>query len=124
MAHGNDTTNSSFLDVLLALRQNIMRTINTNDLFVVRESNKELAAGSFICESIVNSDTRIECISLLNLDVKVNDVVLVTFTAHDFRASLNAYKNGDASTNSETKEFHQKSYGIITGVVYRKETIK
>lgn len=115
MAHGNQTENTSFMDVIFALKQNIFKTLNTCDLYVVRQSGDK-----FTCESIVNNDTKLEAIKLKDLDVQVDDIVLVTFTSHDFRASLNAYKNGDANTNSETTEFHKKTYGIITGVVYRK----
>lgn len=115
MAHGNHTENTSFMDVIFALKQNIFKTLNTCDLYVVRQLGDKL-----MCESLTNSDTKIEAIKLRELDVQVDDIVLVMFTAQDFRASLNAYKNNNANTNSETTEFHKKTYGIIAGVVYRK----
>lgn len=125
MAHGNDTENTSFLDVIFALRQNVMRTINTSDLYIVRQIHTKegiipIPVGIYLCESLTNADTKIDCIKLQGLELKTGDVVLVTFTSHDFRASLRAYKNGDANTNSETQSFHDKLYGIITGIVYRK----
>lgn len=116
MPHGNETENTSFLDVCFALKNNVFRTLNVADVCVVRE----IYTNSFKCEYITNSDTYIECVKLESLTLKIDDVVLVVFTNNDFRASLNAYKSGQANTNATTQTFHDMKYGIIVGVVYRR----
>lgn len=119
--HGNDTENSSFLDVCFALKNNVFRTLNVADVCVVREINGE----SFRCEYITDSNTNIECVKLSSITVKSNDVVLVVFTNNDFRASLNAYKANQANTNSTTTttQYHEKAYGVIVGVIYSKPEV-
>lgn len=115
--HGNYTENTSFVDVLKTLKQNIFRTMQTAELCVVRE---DAGDGSYRCEFLTNSQIFVSAIKLQDLDVQVNDVVLIVFTGCDYRASLNAYKNGDANTSFMTLEYHQKQYGVITGLIYRK----
>ena len=44
MAHGNDTENSSFLDVCFALKNNVFRTLNVADVCIVREINGDIFA--------------------------------------------------------------------------------
>lgn len=119
MAHGNNTENSSFLDVCFALKNNVFRTLNVADVCVVREINEE----SLRCEYITDSNTSIECVMLQGLDIKVSDVVLVIFTNNDFRASLNAFKAGQPNTNSKTTLYHEKTYGIVVGLIYRKSEV-
>lgn len=120
MTHGNETENSSFLDVCFALKNNVFRTLNVADVCVVREINN----GSFRCEYITNSNVTIECTKLEGLDIKAGDVVLVVFTNNDFRASLNAFKAKRNNTNFTTVSFHEKSYGVIVGLIYRRPEVK
>lgn len=115
--HGNYTENTSFVDVLKAVKQNIFKTMQTAELCVVRESNGD---GSYKCEFLTNSQIFISAIGFQNADIQVNDVVLVVFTGTDYRASLNAYKNGDANTSTTTLIYHQTQYGVIVGCVYRR----
>lgn len=42
MTHGNDTENSSFLDVCFALKNNVFRTLNVADICVIREIDGEV----------------------------------------------------------------------------------
>lgn len=116
MSHGNNTENTSFLDICEALKNNIFRTMSVADVCVVRELNSGIAK----CAYITNSDTVIEAYTLFNADIQVNDVVLIVFTNNDFRTSLKAFKNNQANTNTITKKFHEKSYGVIVGLIYRK----
>lgn len=117
--HGNKTENTSFLDVCFALKNNIFRTMNVADLCVVRSINDNIAR----CEYLTNSETTIETTMLMNLEINVNDVVLVVFTTNDFRASLKAYKTNQANTNNTTTTFHDKRYGVIVGVIFRKTEV-
>lgn len=119
MAHGNDTENSSFLDVCFALKNNVFRTLNVADICIVREINGE----SLRCEYITDSNTNIECIKLQGLDIKVSDAVLVIFANNDFRASLNAFKAGQTNTDSKTTLYHENAYGIVVGLIYRKPEV-
>ena len=119
MAHGNDTENSSFLDVCFALKNNVFRTLNVADVCVVREINGDILR----CEYITDCNTNIACIKLQGLDIKVSDVVLVIFANNDFRASLNAFKAGQANTDSKTTLYHEKAYGIVVGLIYRKSEV-
>lgn len=115
--HGNYTDNTSFVDILKTLKQNIFRTMQTAELAVVRE---DLGEGSFRCEFLANQQVFVSALKLQDLDVQVNDVVLIVFTGCDYRASLKAFKNGDANTSFNTQQYHQRLYGVITGLIYRK----
>lgn len=115
--HGNYVEDTSFVDVLKAVKQNIFKTMQTAELCVVREANSD---GGYKCEFLTNSQIFISAIGFQNADIRVNDVVLVVFTGTDYRASLNAYKNGDANTSTTTLIYHQKQYGVIVGRVYRR----
>ena len=119
MARGNDTESSSFLDVCFALKNNVFRTLNVADVCVVREINGDILR----CEYITDHNTNIECIKLQGLDIKVSDVVLVVFTNNDFRASLNALKAAQVSTDTKTTVYHEKSYGVVVGLIYRKQEV-
>lgn len=119
MAHGNATENSSFLDVCFALKNNVFRTLNVADVCVVREINGDILR----CEYITDCKTNIECIKLQGLDIKVSDVVLVIFTNNDFRASLNVFKASQTNTDSKTTLYHEKAYGIVVGLIYRKPEV-
>lgn len=115
MPKGNETENSSFLDVCFALKNNIFRTLNVADVCVVREINGDLIK----CEYITSSTTTIFCAKLKNLTVKVNDVVLVVFTTNDFRTSLDLFKKGQKNTNFITLQQHDIAYGVVVGVIYQ-----
>ena len=121
MSRGNKSENSSFLDVCYALKNNVFRTLNVADVCVVREINGD----SLRCEYITDCNTSIACIKLqsVNIRIKVNDVVLVVFTNNDFRASLNAFKAGQANTDSKTTLYHEKAYGVVVGLIYRKPEV-
>ena len=119
MARGNDTENSSFLDVCFALKNNVFRTLNVADVCVVREINGDILR----CEYITDSGTNIDCVKLQGLDINVSDVVLVIFTNNDFRASLNAFKASQANTDSKTTLYHEKAYGVVVGLIYRKSEV-
>lgn len=115
--HGNYTENSSLIDLLLTVKSNIFRTMCTSNVCIVRE---DLGNGSYRCEYIDDNNTFVVAIKCKDVDVQVDDAVLITFTDRDYRASLNAYKNKQQNTNTKTLSYHDKLYGIITGVVARR----
>lgn len=114
--HGNYTDNTSFVDVLKTLKQNIFRTLYTAELAVVRE----IADEAYKCEMLTNRQVYISAIKFQDLDVQINDVVMIIFTGSDYRASLSAYKRGEADTSMSTSQFHQSKYGVIVGLIYHK----
>lgn len=117
---GNETENTSFLDVCFALKNNVFRTLNVADVCVIREISGDLIR----CEYITDNNTSIHCTKIANVDCRVDDVVLVVFTNHDFRPSLKAFKNNQVNTNFTSTAYHEKSYGVIVGVIYRKPEVK
>lgn len=118
MEHGNKTENTSLVDLLLSVKRNVFKTLNTLDVYVVKQINDDL----YVCQSIVNQDMSIECVSLQGIDVAQNDAVLVAFTGSDFRASLAQFKNNPNGvwSSKDTQEFHDLAYGVIIGRIWPK----
>lgn len=114
--HGNITENTSFLDVCFALKNNVFRTMNVADVCVVRE----ITGDNVRCEYITNNNIAISCVKLKDLTLAINDVVLVIFTNNDFRTSLNAFKANQPNTNFTSTALHEKEFGVIVGVIYRR----
>lgn len=114
--NGNRTENTSIIDLLLLLKRDVFRTLNTAEVCIVRSIDGDNAK----CEYITSSDIIIDAYISQSVEVQVNDVVLVVFTGQDFRTTLNAYKSGQALKHFETKQYHEKLYGVITSLIYRK----
>lgn len=114
----NENSSSSFTDLIDALRNNIMRNTNVADLVQVIQVND----GTYKVQSITNTEVIIDCISLSGLTFQVNDIALILFTKNDFKANLTKIKNGQTITTTSNKTMHSKAYGILIGLVYRKET--
>lgn len=115
--HGNNTDNTSFLDVCLSLKQNIFRTLNVAEVCIVRE----IKDNKYKCEYINNNNSYFECICLQNVTVQINDVVLIVFTNTNFGKSLNAIQNNAEKTNVSLNVYHELTNGIIVGIIYRPE---
>ena len=113
--HGNRTENTSLVTVLQAVKRNIFRTLNTLDVYIVRD----ILDNTYKCELITNADIKISVIALQDIKIQKGDVVLVAFTSQDFRASLAQYKNDPISVRNsvDTKSFHELTYGIIIGKI-------
>ena len=111
---GNETFSSDFLQVLLALKSNIMQDTHCSNLAIVKSIDS-----SITCR-LLNSDTKIVCTSLQGLELKKDDCVLVTFVDEDFRTNLSRLKSGKETVNTTLKSQHSIDFGIITGIVYRK----
>ena len=116
--HGNSTENTSLVTVLQAVKKNIFRTLNTLDVYVV----KEVDTDSYKCELMTDADITISAIVMQNLNIQVNDAVVVAFMGQDFRACFAQYKDNPVGVRSaaKTKSFHELTYGIIIGRLWPK----
>lgn len=116
--HGNRTENTSLVTVLQAVKQNIFRTLNTLDVYVV----KSIDGDAYKCELMTDMDITISAISMQGLDIQVNDAVVVAFMGQDFRACFAQYKDNPVGVRSasQTKSFHELTYGIIIGRLWPK----
>ena len=113
---GNKVTNDDFLQVLLALKENIMKATGVAE--VCQAVN--VSDGVYSCKTI-SSGTNVECYPLQGLEVNIDDVVVVLFTDTDFRANLKRIKNGKETQAVKEGTLHAKDCGIIIGILYRGE---
>lgn len=109
---GNEFTNSDFLEVLLVLKENVMRAICCNEVCQVIGIDEEIAC------RILSSGETVNCIALENLNVNKNDIVLIAFCDTDFRANLNRIKKGKDPQYSKQEVIHTRDAGVIIGIVY------
>lgn len=117
---GNNNTDASFLDVLFALKDNIMKDLNVADIVTVVSVDNDNR--KFRCKLLANPNLQVECTNLQSLEVKVNDVMLAIFTTSDFRTNLSKVKNDQQLLKVENQTLHSKNYGVLVGLIYRKET--
>ena len=115
---GNNVTSASFLDVLLALKENIARDTNVADLVIVDSINND----TYKCKFLANERLAISCIALDSLEVKQGDIMLAIFTSSDFRTNLQQYKDKQPLIIDEQQTLHSKNYGVLVGLVYREKT--
>lgn len=115
---GNESPSSSFLDVCLALKTNVMKSMNCAEIMQVTEVNVDYAR----CSALYNTNIVVEAYYPINFEIEKNDIVLVIFTDHDFRSNLIRIKQGQSLQTTESTEVHQKQYGIITTLIYTTRT--
>lgn len=106
---GNKNTSSSFLDVLMALKKNIMKDLNVAEIGII----KQIKGDDYYCSLLNNSKTTIVCRNLTNIEININDLVLILFTNTDTRNNLNRYKSNQNLVSVENLQLHSNSYGII-----------
>lgn len=116
---GNRNSTASFADVCEALKNNIMRNLSVAELVTITSVND--AASLYKTSLLSNPSQTIECTKLQELDVKVNDVMLAIFTNTDFRTNLSKVKNGQAISEMKNQTLHSKNYGVLVGLIYRKQ---
>ena len=111
---GNNVVSSDFLKVLLALKQSVMKDLNVSDIAIVTQIKDNY---NIYCKSLNNSSSTIVCTKLNNLELTVNDCVLILYTNEDFRSNLKRYKSNKEIQNMTNSDYHNKSYGVIIGVL-------
>ncbi len=115
----NNITDNDELEVLLALKRNIFKSLKVSSLAQVKEVNNSTI--SVVLFPIYSDETEItiECCKLKDLEINKDDIVLVLFLDRNFKQNLNQLKNNQNKTNlnSNNIELHSLKYGIIIGVL-------
>ena len=137
---GIKSTQGGLYDVVMALRNNIMKGLNVATLAEVQtidvqtqtasvkpfpliegELSKNITCYSCLMPSvkIENDTTSISWVNLID-NLAIHDVVLVVFLNRNSSQNLQqARKNQTLSTLNENSELHSDKFGIIVGLCYR-----
>ena len=116
---GNEVNSKDFLEILFALKNNIMKDLNVCEVAQIESISNEI----YKCK-ILSTDEVITAIPLQNLQIVQNDVVVILFSNTDFRTNLKRIQNDNAAITDDTLNLHNKSFGIIMGILYHKEETK
>ena len=116
---GNEVNSKDFLEILFALKNNIMKDLNVCEVAQI----ESISSGIYKCK-ILSTDEVITAIPLQNLQIAQNDVVVILFSNTDFRTNLKRIQNDNAAITDDTLNLHNKSFGIIMGILYHKEETK
>lgn len=109
------TGQDTLLDVLLALKRNIMKDNNVAEIckiLSIKDDNIKVSS--------INKQEQLICTKLQGLDVKVDDIVLVIFTNTDFRINLTRIKANQQTLPLNSDVLHSSNFGVVVGLVYRK----
>ena len=116
---GNEVNSKDFLEILFALKNNIMKDLNVCEVAQIESISNEI----YKCK-ILSTDEVITAIPLQNLQIVQNDVVVILFSNTDFRTNLKRIQNDNVAITDDTLNLHNKSFGIIMGILYHKEETK
>lgn len=116
---GNEVNSKDFLEILFALKNNIMKDLNVCEVAQI----ESISSGIYKCK-ILSTDEVITAIPLQNLQIAQNDVVVILFSNTDFRTNLKRIQNDNVAITDDTLNLHNKSFGIIIGILYHKEETK
>lgn len=116
---GNEVNSKDFLEILFALKNNIMKDLNVCEVAQIESISNDI----YRCK-ILSTDEVITAIPLQNLTISQNDVVVILFSNTDFRTNLKRIQNDNVAITNDTLNLHNKSFGIIIGILYHKEETK
>lgn len=116
---GNEVNSKDFLEILFALKNNIMKDLNVCEVAQI----ESISSGIYKCK-ILSTDEIITAVPLQNLQIAQNDVVVILFSNTDFRTNLKRIQNDNIGITNDTLNLHNKSFGIIIGILYHKEETK
>lgn len=116
---GNEVNSKDFLEILFALKNNIMKDLNVCEVAQIESISNEI----YKCK-ILSTDEVITAIPLQNLQIAQKDVVVILFSNTDFRTNLKRIQNDNVAITDDTLNLHNKSFGIIIGILYHKEETK
>lgn len=116
---GNEVNSKDFLEILFALKNNIMKDLNVCEVAQIESISNEI----YKCK-ILSTDEVITAIPLQNLQIVQNDVVVILFSNTDFRTNLKRIQHDNDGITDDTLNLHNKSFGIIIGILYHKEETK
>ena len=111
---GNKISKYTLLDTLLTLKQSTMRDTHVAEICTVESIGDEISA------KIINTDTKIKCIKLQDLEIQKNDIVLVLFTDTNYKINLSKIK-ADKKTQvlNNNTNLHSLQYAVIIGLIHR-----
>ena len=113
---GNRTENTSLVDLLKVVKTNIFKTLKVAEVATVEEVLSETDR-RYKCSFITNTQVYVNATALQGLTIAVGNKVLIIFTDTDFRAALEASANGRTDTSTQTITYHQKTSGVIVGLL-------
>lgn len=116
---GNEVNSKDFLEILFALKNNIMKDLNVCEVAQI----ESISSAIYKCK-ILSTDEIITAVPLQNLQIAQNDVVVILFSNTDFRTNLKRIQNDNVAITDDTLNLHNKSFGIIIGILYHKEETK
>ena len=82
---GNKNSTSAFLEVLMALKENINKDLNVAEIGKIININQD----QIKVQLLNNNQQKLICYKLKDLELELNDYVLIVFTNSDFRSNLN-----------------------------------
>lgn len=107
------------LEVLLALKRNILRDLKVASLGIVKSIKDNIIKVNLFPTYTNESEITIDCYCLKNLEVNKDNVVLVLFLDRNFIQNLNQKNNNQQLTKIDSKniELHSLKYGVIIGII-------
>lgn len=109
---GNKTLDGNFLNVLLALKQNVMKDLNVADIAIIEQIKDNY---NIYCKQLNNNLTTIVATKLNNLELSIGDCVVILYINDDFRLNLKRLKSNQSIVNTTETNYHTKNYGVIIG---------
>ena len=118
---GNDTQNPDLAKVLLAVKENTMKSIHVATMAVIKSVENDIINVEPFPIVDGSNTKQIECISLSNgIAYTRGDIVLVLYTDLNGVRNLKQNKAGQKMTSINKKEIpHQETNGIIIGLIYK-----
>lgn len=107
------------LEVLLALKRNILRDLKVASLGIVKSIKDNIIKVNLFPTYTKESEITIDCYCLKNLEVNKDNVVLVLFLDRNFIQNLNQKNNNQQFTKIDSKniELHSLKYGVVIGII-------
>lgn len=107
------------LEVLLALKRNILRDLKVASLGIVKSIKDNIIKVNLFPTYTNESEITIDCYCLKNLEVNKDNVVLVLFLDRNFIQNLNQKNNNQQLTkiDSNNIELHSLKYGVVIGII-------
>lgn len=107
------------LEVLLALKRNILRDLKVASLGIVKSIKDNIIKVNLFPTYTNESEITIDCYCLKNLEVSKDNVVLVLFLDRNFIQNLNQKNNNQQFTKVDSKniELHSLKYGVVIGII-------
>lgn len=107
------------LEVLLALKRNILRDLKVASLGIVKSIKDNIIKVNLFPTYTNESEITIDCYCLKNLEVNKDNVVLVLFLDRNFIQNLNQKNNNQQLTRIDSKniELHSLKYGVVIGII-------